>query len=221
MAFRYGPSEPAALDGVSFDLPMGRRVAVVGESGAGKSSLLQVLLKLRPYEAGSVQLAGQELAALPEEAVRDRFAVVSQELQQAAKAAQIHDTIMGLPEGYDTLIGEWGSRLSGGERQRLGLARALLRNAPVLLFDEPTAGLDSVTEEAFLRQAEEVAFPGKSVLWITHKLTGLERMDHILVLKNGRIVERGSHGELLRLRGEYWRLFRLQQAEAMWQEAQG
>jgi thiol reductant ABC exporter CydC subunit len=244
MAFRYGPSEPAALDGISFGLPMGRRVAVVGESGAGKSSLLQVLLKLRPYEAGSVQLDGQELARLPEEAVRDRFAVVSQhvqlfnesvrdnlllarpeatdeELQHAAKAAQIHDTILALPEGYDTLIGEWGSRLSGGERQRLGLARALLRNAPVLLFDEPTAGLDSVTEEAFLRQAEAAAFPDKSVLWITHKLTGLERMDHILVLKNGLIVERGTHEELLHLQGEYWRLFRLQQAEAVWQETRG
>jgi ABC-type multidrug transport system fused ATPase/permease subunit len=189
-----------------------------------------------------VRLAGQELAALAEEAVRDRFAVVSQqvqlfnesvrdnlllarpdatdeELQQAAMAAQIHDTIQRMPEGYDTLVGEWGSRLSGGERQRLGLARALLRNAPVLFFDEPTAGLDSVTEEAFLRQAEAAAFPGKSVLWITHKLTGLERMDHILVLKSGRIVERGSHEELLRLRGEYWRLFRLQQAEAVWQDA--
>lgn len=244
MAFRYGPSEPAALDGISFSLPMGRRVAVVGESGAGKSSLLQVLLKLRPYESGSVQLDGQELARLPEEAVRDRFAVVSQQVQlfnesvrdnlllarpeatddemkKAAKAAQIHDTIMALPEGYDTLIGEWGSRLSGGERQRLGLARALLRNAPVLLFDEPTAGLDSVTEEAFLRQAEAVAFPGKSVLWITHKLTGLERMDQILVLKNGQIVERGTHEELLHLQGEYWRLFRLQQAEAVWQETRG
>ncbi|RAV01477.1 thiol reductant ABC exporter subunit CydC [Paenibacillus sp. YN15] len=241
LTFRYGPSEPAALDGVSFAIPPGMRVAVVGESGAGKSSLLQALLKLRPYEAGSVRLAGHELADLADEAVRDRFAVVSQhvqlfnesvrdnlllarpdatdeELQQAAKAAQIHETILSLPEGYDTLVGEWGSRLSGGERQRLGLARALLRNAPVLLFDEPTAGLDSVTEEAFLRQAEEAAFPGKSVLWITHKLTGLERMDHILVLKSGRIVERGTHGELLRLQGEYWRLFRLQQAEAAWQE---
>lgn len=242
LMFRYRPDEPPAVNGVTFAIPPGMKVAVVGESGAGKSSLLQVLLSLRPYESGHVRLAGRELAALPEEAVRDRFAVVSQqvqlfnesvrdnlllarpgateeELHQAAEAAQIHETIQRLPEGYDTLIGEWGSRLSGGERQRLGLARALLRDAPVLLFDEPTAGLDSVTEAAFLRQAEAAAFPGKSVLWITHKLTGLERMDQILVLKNGQIVERGSHEELLHLRGEYWRLFRLQQEEAVWQEA--
>lgn len=239
VSFRYGEDEPLALDRVSLELPRGRRIAVVGESGAGKSSLLQLLLKLRPYQSGSIKLDGQDLGGLPDEAVRDRFAVVSQSIQlfnetvrdnlllarpgaaeeelvQAAKTAMIHDTIEALPEGYDTLVGEWGAMLSGGERQRLALARALLRDAPVLLFDEPTTGLDSVTEEAFLRQAE-AAFQGKSVLWITHKLAGLERMDHIFVLRNGRITEQGTHAELLERRGDYWLLYQLQRQEVAWE----
>lgn len=233
VVFRYAEEEAEALSGLTLTLPRGSRVAVVGESGAGKSSILQVLLKLRPFQKGDVTLGGIDLRELPEEGVRERFAVVSQnaqlfhasvrenlllakpdasfdEIQQAARQALIHDTIIGLPQGYDTLVGEWGARLSGGERQRLALARALLRNAPVVLFDEPTTGLDPVTEQAFLQQME-TALQGKSVLWITHKLTGLENMDEIVVLRHGKVSERGTHEELLRRKGDYWNLYRLQQ----------
>lgn len=238
--FRYGAEEPDALAGLDLALKPGSRTAVVGESGAGKSSILQVLLKLRPYQAGTVTLGGADLKELTEEEVRDQFAVVAQnaqlfnetvrdnmllakpdatdeEIRRAAEQALIHDTIMELPEGYDTLIGEWGAKLSGGERQRLALARALLRDAPVVVFDEPTAGLDPVTEAAFIRQAE-AALQGKTVLWITHKLAGLSRMDEILVLRQGRVTERGGHEELLRRKGDYWALHRLERQETAWEE---
>lgn len=233
VVFRYGEEEADALAGLTFTLPPGSRVAVVGESGAGKSSILQVLLKLRPFRRGEVTLGGFDLRELTEEEVRERFAVVSQnaqlfhatvrenlllakpgaafdDLQRAARQAQIHETIERLPQGYDTLIGEWGAKLSGGERQRLALARALLRDAPVLLFDEPTTGLDPVTEQAFLRQMD-TALKGKTVLWITHKLSGLEKMDDIVVLRHGKVSERGTHNDLLQRKGDYWDLYRMQQ----------
>lgn len=235
VVFRYAEGEPAALDGVSLTLAPGKRVAVVGESGAGKSSLLQVLLKLRPFEQGRVTLGGTDIRELPDEAVRDRFGVVTQqvqlfhatvrdnlrlakpdaddgELDRAVRLAQLEETVRQLPQGYDTLVGEWGSKLSGGERQRLALARALLRDAPVLLFDEPTVGLDAVTEERLLRGLDP-ALKGKSVLWITHKLAGLEQMDEIVVLREGRVAERGSHESLMERRGEYWRLRRIQEEQ--------
>jgi thiol reductant ABC exporter CydC subunit len=233
VVFRYSEGERAALDGFTLDLAAGRRIAVVGESGSGKSSILQVLLKLRPFEQGSVTLGGTDIRRIEAEALRDHFAVVTQhvqlfhatvrenlrlakpdaseeELRGAARLALIDETIMKLPQGYDTLIGEWGAMLSGGERQRLALARALLRNAPVLLLDEPTVGLDPITEEQFLRRMN-TALQGKTVLWITHKLAGLEHMDEIVVLRQGRVSERGTHESLLQRKGEYWRLRQLQE----------
>lgn len=239
VVFRYGEDQPNALDGLTLELGPGTKTAIVGESGAGKSSILQVLLKLRPYQAGTVRLGERMLNQMTGEEVREQFAVVTQnaqlfnetvrdnlllakpdasteEMETAVRQAMLYDTIARLPEGYDTLIGEWGAKLSGGERQRLALARALLRDAPVVLFDEPTAGLDTITEQAFLLQAE-AALANKMVLWITHKLAGLERMDEILVMRQGRITERGTHAELLERRGDYWQLYRLQQQEAVWE----
>jgi thiol reductant ABC exporter CydC subunit len=232
LRFRYTDQETEVLRGIDFTLTPGKHIAIVGESGAGKSSILQALLNLRPYQAGSIQLFGSELSQLSDSYVRKQFAVVSQdtylfnttiaenlrlgkpdatlaELEAAAWTAQLHDWIVKLPEGYETIVGEWGTRLSGGERQRLSLARALLRQAPIVLFDEPTTGLDSLTEKAFLASAR-TALQDRAVIWITHRLIGLEIMDEILVLRNGQIIEHGVHQALLDEKGYYSQLHQLQ-----------
>ncbi|WP_052702956.1 thiol reductant ABC exporter subunit CydC [Paenibacillus beijingensis] len=224
-----------ALRGLSFALHKGEHAALVGESGSGKSSIVQILLRLQPYSSGSVRLFGQELAGLPEESVRDMFAVVPQhvqlfnatvaanlriakpdatdeELKAAARLACADEMISALPQGYNTVIGEWGERLSGGERQRIGLARALLKNAPIVLLDEPAAGLDVLTEEAFVRNMTS-ALKDKTVLWISHRLQGLDAMDRILVLRDGQLCEQGSHEELMSGQGVYRRLREFQNKE--------
>ncbi len=170
-------------------------------------------------KSGEIRLGGESLKALDQDEVRKQIALVSQnsyffntsirenlrlarrsisqeEMEAAAQAAQIHEFIMKLPKGYDTLIGEQGLRLSGGERQRLAIARALLKNAPILIFDEPTANLDPLTEKQVLDTLFET-MRGKTSLLITHRLVGLENVDEILVMDKGRIVERGRHAELL------------------------
>lgn len=227
LSYRYAPDEPYALRGLSLVLRPGRRIAVVGESGAGKSTLMHVLLRLRDYEEGRVRLNGTDVRQMTAEQVRDQFAVVSQQVQlfnatvadnlrlgnpsasladmrEAARLALIDDTIMALPDGYDTIIGEWGSRLSGGERQRLALARALLRDAPFVLFDEPATGLDPLTEQALLDNLRH-GLRDRGVLWITHQLTGLSWMDEIIVLHEGMAAERGTEPELIARRGRYYR----------------
>lgn len=232
LSFRYSREEPYAIRSLSLSLVQGKQTAVVGESGAGKSTLLQLLLKLRRYEEGSITINGTELRDLAGESVRSQFAVVSQNVQLfnvsaadnlrlgnsgatleqirgAARAAMIDETIERLPLGYDTIIGEWGAKLSGGERQRMALARALLRDAPAILFDEPATGLDPLTERAFTAEIEPL-LQKKAVLWITHKLAGLERMDEIIVLQNGSVSERGTHQQLLERKGAYWRLWKLE-----------
>ncbi|RAP74202.1 thiol reductant ABC exporter subunit CydC [Paenibacillus montanisoli] len=222
------PDGTSALRQLSFELKQDQHVAIVGESGAGKSSILQLLLKLRPYQTGSILLNRMELRELPEEAVRSLFGVVSQQVQlfnatvlenlrlgkpgasaeecmHAAKLALIHDAIEAMPQGYDTVIGEGGARLSGGERQRVALARALLRDAPITLFDEPTSSLDPLTRQAFV-QSMRTVLKNRTVLWITHRLEGLETMDHIIVVRQGSVCEQGTHPALIEARGAYWKL---------------
>ncbi|NEW04844.1 thiol reductant ABC exporter subunit CydD [Paenibacillus sp. SYP-B3998] len=238
LSFRYGPEEPYAIRDLSMTLKRGTMTAIVGESGAGKSTLLHLLLKLRTYTEGSIRMNGRELRDLPASLVRSEFAVVSQnahlfnasvnanlrlscpdatedELREAARLAQIDGTIDQFPHGYETVIGEWGSLLSGGERQRLALARALLRKSPAVLFDEPSTGLDALTEMA-IRSNLDTLLKDKAVLWITHKLAGLERMNEIIVMHDGCVQERGTHFELLRRRGYYYRLWQLEK-ETDWQ----
>jgi ATP-binding cassette, subfamily C, bacterial CydC len=212
---RYRDDAAWALDDVSFDLPAGRRIAVIGESGAGKSSLANVLLRLWDYQSGSIRLGGAELRACAAQDVRARIAVVAQDcylfnatirenlllarpdadealLEAACRSAQLHDFIASLPQGYDTEIGEAGTRLSGGQARRLAIARALLLDAPILVLDEPTEGLDSVTEQALL-QAVMQLMEGRSVLLVTHRLSALtDLVDEVLVMGRGRIVERGA-----------------------------
>lgn len=238
LSFRY-PDETGlrpelipALEQVSFTLPLGKRLAVVGPSGAGKSTLAQLLLRFWEFQDGELLLGGQDLRSYRAEDVRRAIAVVAQsthlfnasvrenlllarprateaELIRAAQDAQIHEFILSLPQGYDTWIGEAGLRMSGGERQRLALARALLRAAPILLLDEPTANLDPITEQKVLRTILEQARE-RSVLLITHRLVGLEAMDEILVLRAGRVAEHGTQDELLERDSFYRRMWSLQ-----------
>jgi ABC-type multidrug transport system fused ATPase/permease subunit len=232
LSFRYQPDEPLALDEVSFTLPHGGCLAVVGPSGAGKSTLINLLLRFWEYEAGSIRLGGHELRQYRQEDVRRMLGVVSQhthlfnatirdnlllarpeasqaDLEWAAQQAQLHDFIQALPQGYDTWIGEQGLCLSGGERQRLAIARALLKDAPILILDEPTANLDSLTERAVMQTIHQL-MEGRTTLIITHRLVGLEAADEILVLRAGRVVERGRHHELLHMAGFYRRMWELQ-----------
>jgi ATP-binding cassette subfamily C protein CydCD len=232
LSFTYAPGDPPALDGLDFELPQGKRLAVVGPSGAGKSTLVNLLFRFWDYSNGRILLGGTELRCLAAEEARRRFSLVPQRpyffnqtirenlrlarpeadestIGEAARRAQIDDFIAGLPQGYETVIGERGFRLSGGERQRLAIARALLKDAPILILDEPTANLDPLTE----RQILELLFslPGaRSILLITHRLVGLETMDEIIVLDHGRLVARGRHADLLAQAGLYRRMWDIQ-----------
>ena len=235
LTLRYAPDEPPALDDVTFSVPAGGCVAIVGASGAGKSTLANALLRFWDPEAGAIRLNGRDLCDVEPEAVRRQIGVVTQhtylfnatlrdnlrlartgasqaEIESAARAAQIHDWIVSLAEGYDTWVGEQGLRLSGGERQRLAIARALLKDAPALILDEPTANLDAATERDLLA-AMAPLMVGRTTIIITHRLVGLERADEVLVLDRGRIVERGRHEVLLRRAGIYRRMWDLRQQQ--------
>jgi ABC-type transport system involved in cytochrome bd biosynthesis fused ATPase/permease subunit len=232
LRFTYAPTDRPALDGLSFSVEPGKHIAIVGPSGAGKTTLVNLLLRFWDYDMGEILLGGLPLKAYAQQDVRRAIGVISQatylfnatvhenlliarpdateaELVAAARRAQIHDFIQSLPNGYATWIGERGLKLSGGERQRLAIARALLRDTPILLLDEPTANLDPATERAFLRELLGLA-SGRTLLLITHRLVGLEALDEILVLDCGRIVERGTHTALRQGSGLYQRMWDLQ-----------
>ena len=232
ISFAYPTQSKPALQDVSFTVAEGKSIAIAGPSGAGKSTIANLLFRFWDYEVGDITLGGESLKALESDEVRKYLALVSQnsyffntsirenlrvarrgvtqeQMENAARAAHIHELVARLPKGYDTLIGEQGLRLSGGERQRLAIARALLKDAPILIFDEPTANLDPLIEKQVLDTLFET-MKGKTTLLITHRLIGLENMDEILVMDEGRIVERGTHCELLLQAGLYRRLWDLQ-----------
>jgi thiol reductant ABC exporter CydC subunit len=232
LCFRYTPEEPWVLEGISFDLPKGGCLAIVGPSGAGKSTLVNLLLRFWDDEEGSITLGGHDLREYQADDVRCMMGIVPQsthlfngtlrdnlliakpdathaELEQAIRQAQLEAFIQSLPQGHDTWIGEQGLRLSGGERQRLAIARALLKDAPILILDEPTANLDPVTEREVMQSIHEL-MQGRTTLIVTHRLVGLDAADEILVLRAGRVVERGRHRELLEANGVYRRMWETQ-----------
>jgi ATP-binding cassette, subfamily C, bacterial CydCD len=232
LSFTYPNQTIPALQNLTFDLRPSTTIAIVGPSGAGKSTLASLLLRFWEYESGEIRLGAESLKAYDQDEVRARIGLVSQnsyffnttiyenlrfarkrvtreEVEAAAKSAHIHDFIMSLPKGYDTMIGEQGLRLSGGERQRLAIARVLIKDAPILILDEPTANLDSLTEKEVLDTLFDL-MKQKTSLLITHRLIGLEKVDQILVMDHGRIVERGTHAELTQKQGLYHHLLDLQ-----------
>lgn len=230
--FRYRPEEPYVLQDIQFLLPQGQCIAIVGSSGSGKSTLTRLLLRFWDYQEGSIRLGGHELRAFQQEDLYKLVSVVEQdthlfnttirenlllarpgatteEIIQAAKQAQLHDFVQTLPHGYDTQVGEQGLRLSGGERQRIAIARAFLKDAPLLILDEPTVNLDAITEQAIL-QAVRTLRQGRTTIMVAHRLAELDMADEILVMQAGRIVERGKEYELLQMRGNYWRMWQRQ-----------
>jgi ATP-binding cassette subfamily C protein CydCD len=232
LSFSYPNQSIPALQNVTFDLPPATTTAIVGPSGAGKSTIANLVLRFWEYEGGEISFSGKSLKTLDQNWVRTQIGLVSQntyffntsvrenlrfarrkvtqeEIESAAKSAQIHDFIMKLPKGYDTMIGEQGLRLSGGERQRLAIARVLIKNAPVLILDEPTANLDALTEKEILETLFGV-MKQKTSLLITHRLIGLENMDNIIVMDHGQIVGHGTHASLLEQSSLYQRLWTYQ-----------
>jgi ATP-binding cassette subfamily C protein CydC len=230
VSFRYGSESPEVLQGVSLDLPPGRKLAVVGATGCGKSTLASLLLRFREPTGGSLLLNERSLDRYSGDAVREHIAALAQQthlfnttirdnlllarpdadqaaIEQACEKALIHEFIVAQPDGYDTLTGETGVRLSGGQARRVAIARALLKNAPLLILDEPTEGVDPEAAGHIMANIiAQVEARRQGLLLITHRLQGLQRMDEILVMAGGRVVESGSHQELLAARGYYWRL---------------
>lgn len=231
--FAYHSDEGEVVRDVSFEVLPGKRVAIVGASGAGKSTLVNLMLRFWDATQGMIQLNGQHIQQYALEDLRGHIGVVSQdtylfndtirgnlllarpeatdsEIEQVLEQAQLSEFIRQLPKGLTTWVGEQGLRLSGGERQRLAIARALLKDAPLLILDEATANLDPITEQQLL-DALDSLMKGRTTLVITHRLVGMERMDEILVLNEGHICERGTHEELLRAQGLYSEMVQLQE----------
>ncbi len=231
--FAYDPARPI-LHGVSFEIPAGRTLAVVGPSGAGKSTLARLLFRFYDVTGGRITIDGQDLRDVTQASVRAAIGIVPQdtvlfndtiryniaygrpgaggdEVEAAARAAHIHDFVVGTPAGYDTMVGERGLKLSGGEKQRVAIARTLLKNPPILIFDEATSALDSANERAIQTELRSAA-QGKTALVIAHRLSTVVDAHEIVVLEAGRVVERGPHAELLARGGHYAQMWRLQQS---------
>jgi len=231
VTFAYREGEPVLHD-VSFTVPRGSVVALVGPSGAGKSTLVDLLGRFFEVTAGRVTMDGVDVREIPIADLRGQLGIVSQdtvlfhdsvraniaygrpeatdeEIERAARAAHAHDFIREMPDGYDTLVGERGTELSGGQRQRIAIARAILRDPPILIFDEATSALDTESER-LVQAAVERLLEGRTVVVIAHRLSTVQRADRILVLDRGRVMERGTHAELLAGGGLYRHLYELQ-----------
>ena len=234
VSFKYGCRAPV-LEDVDLRIPAGKIVAIVGESGSGKSTLLKLLMRFYDPTAGRILIDGVDLRDFELASLRARIGVVSQEpfifsgtvrenialglpgatldeVIQATRAAGLDEFIAGLPERYETVIGERGANLSGGQRQRLAIARALLKKPEILIFDEATSHLDTATERVIQRNLK-TALAGKTVLLVAHRLSTIKDADYIYVLHKGRVVEKGTHRRLMIQEGRYWSLWRSQTDE--------
>jgi ATP-binding cassette, subfamily C, bacterial CydC len=243
VSFGYERDGPRALEDVTFALRPGGRVAVVGPSGSGKSTLVNLALRFWDPQGGEVRFGGRDVRCYAQEDLRARIGFVSQStyvfndtlranltiadpeasdaaLQAALGRARLEGLVDRLPGGLDGYVGEQGLALSGGERQRLAVARALLKDAPVLVLDEASANLDTITERELMAGIRDL-MRGRSTLVLTHRLVTMETMDEILVLQKGRIVERGTHEELVRAGGLYRRMLDVQRGMLQGEPASG
>ena len=232
--FSYEPARQILFD-VNFEIPAGNKVAVVGHSGSGKSTLARLLYRFYDVTDGAIRINGADIRVVRQGSVRGAIAIVPQDtvlfndtihynihygrteaskedVIEAARAAHIHDFIVSLPEGYESQVGERGLKLSGGEKQRVAIARAILKNPRILIFDEATSALDSKSEKAIQEELERIA-RGHTTLVIAHRLSTVMDADQILVMDHGRIIERGTHRELLEQAGAYAQMWALQQQE--------
>jgi len=236
VGFAYQAEAGPTLKGVSLDVPAGQKIALVGPSGAGKSTIFNLLLRFYDAESGSIAIDGQDIQGVTLASLRAAIGVVTQEallfdesiadnialgkpgatlaeIKEAARNAAAHDFIMAMPEGYDTSVGEGGLKLSGGQRQRIAIARAMLRNAPILLLDEATSALDTESERQ-VQEALAQLMKGRTTIVIAHRLTTVVDADRIYVLERGKVVQSGSHADLMAMEGLYANLYRHNLEEA-------
>jgi ATP-binding cassette subfamily B protein len=233
--FRYD-FRRSILSEIDFRAPPGATLAIVGPSGAGKSTIARLLFRFYDVDAGSIEIDGQDIRNVTQDSLRRAIGVVPQDtvlfndtiyyniaygrpgapraaIEEAARLARIHDFVAGLPDGYETMVGERGLKLSGGEKQRVAIARVILKAPQILIFDEATSALDTKTEREIQDSLAEVS-AGRTTLVIAHRLSTIVDADEILVLEGGRIVERGHHAELLLHRGVYAAMWARQQEAA-------
>jgi ATP-binding cassette subfamily B protein len=239
--FGYDP-ERQILQGLDLDVPAGTSLAIVGPSGAGKSTIARLLYRFYDPTAGRITVDGQDIAEVRQASLRASIGIVPQdtvlfndtigynigygrdqagqaEIEAAARGAAIDQFIASLPEGYESMVGERGLKLSGGEKQRVAIARTLLKNPPILVLDEATSALDSRTEQAIQETLDEVA-ESRTTIMIAHRLSTVVNADQIVVLNEGRVIERGTHDELLERAGVYADLWYRQAAEQIIEETQ-
>jgi ATP-binding cassette subfamily B protein len=225
ISFRHSPAQPLLFDRFSLAVPAGTKLGLVGRSGGGKTTITRLLLRFKDVERGQILVGGQSIADVSQSSLREVIAYVPQdpamfhrtiadnirfarpeatdeEVRRAAALAHAAEFVQSLPDGYDTLVGERGIKLSGGQRQRIAIARAILKDAPILILDEATSSLDSESE-ALIQDALWTLMAGRTAIVIAHRLSTVRRMDSLVVLDGGRIVEQGSHENLLALGGIY------------------